>query len=146
EPAEEVPNLDVFGGETATTDPTGEGTGTDQVVDGPKPVEGDMTEQILLDLEKQIEQNKSDTGVGAAYIDPPDYSNAGRGLVYNCKGKHWACIDGPSFKICQQNNSALKGQGKSKECYPDSVYQSDNACTWVQRQKITGNSKTDFCL
>lgn len=123
-------------------------TGADQVMDGEKPAEsGDMTEQILKDLEKQIGADQAATTqpTSAAYINPPDYENVGRGLVYNCVGKHWACVDGPSFKICQQNNTALKNQNRSKECYPDSIYQSDSACGWVQKQKITGNAKTDFC-
>lgn len=123
-------------------------TGTDQVTDGEKPADsGDMTEQILKDLEKQIGSDQAATTqpTSAAYINPPDYENVGRGLVYNCIGKHWACVDGPSFKICQQNNTALKNQNRSKECYPDSIYQSDSACGWVQKQKITGNAKTDFC-
>ena len=28
-----------------------------------------------------------------AYVAPPAYDNLGRGLVYNCKGRHWACVD-----------------------------------------------------
>jgi len=122
--------------------------GTDQITDGATPPEsGDMTEQILKDLEKQIGADQAATTqpTSAAYINPPDYENVGRGLVYNCIGKHWACVDGPSFKICQQNNTALRDQNRSKECYPDSIYQSDSACSWVQKQKITGNAKTDFC-
>lgn len=122
--------------------------GTDQISDGATPPEsGDMTEQILKDLEKQIgaDQAANAQPTSAGYTNPPDYENVGRGLVYNCVGKHWACVDGPSFKICQQNNTALREQNRSKECYPDSIYQSDSACGWVQKQKITGNAKTDFC-
>jgi hypothetical protein len=118
--------------------------------------EGDMTEMILKDLEKQMDgptagttaatgSTTSEEPISTVYITPPNYENVGRGLVYNCLGKHWACIDGPSFKICQQNKAALESQGKRKECVPDSVYQTDSGCGWVQRQKITGNAKTDFC-
>jgi hypothetical protein len=145
-----VPTEDPFA-TTPTTVPEGEGTTTnpDQVSDGgDKPAEGgDMTEQILKDLEKQIGADQAATKEPEAtsYLAPPDYENVGRGLVYNCLGKHWACIDGPSFKVCQLNNTALKSQNRSKECVPDSVYQSDSACGWVQKQKITGNAKTDFC-
>jgi hypothetical protein len=146
-----VPAEDPFA-TTPTTVPEGEGSTTqnpDQMTDGgDKPAEGgDMTEQILKDLEKQIGADQAATKEPEAtsYIAPPDYENVGRGLAYNCVGKHWACIDGPSFKVCQQNNTALKSQNRAKECVPDSVYQSDSACGWVQRQKITGNAKTDFC-
>ncbi len=106
----------------------------------------DMTDQILRDLEKQIAEKKEDVPEsGAPYVAPPDYSDAGRGLVYNCLGKHWACVDGASFKLCRQNYSALKGQSKAKECYPDSVYDSEQGCAWVQKKRISSNAKTDFC-
>lgn len=135
------------GGEPPT--PGGEGTATDQVVDGTVPTsgEGDMTEKILEDLEKQLKENQPATAAPVVkdYVRPPSYEYTGRGLVYNCRGKHWACVDAGSYSLCQQNHSYLKDQKKAKECYPDSVYQTDRACGWMQRQKITGNTKTDFC-
>jgi len=126
--------------------PEGESSGGDQVSETPGGETSDMTEQILQDLEKQV-QSKQDTipGVSNEYVAPPEYEYVGRGLVYNCKGKHWACIDAPSFKVCQQNHNALKSQSRSKECVPDSVYETDSACVWVQKKKITSNTKTDFC-
>lgn len=151
-PPQEDPFATAPEGDAATQPPGMGATETgDQVSDGAgdKPTEGggDMTEQILKDLEKQIGADQAATKEpeSTSYVAPPDYENVGRGLAYNCVGKHWACIDGPSFKICQQNNTALKSQNRAKECYPDSVYQSESACGWVQKQKITGNAKTDFC-
>lgn len=125
----------------------GEGAVTDQVVDGVPGGEGDMTDKILEDLEKQLKANEEQNAVPVAkeYIRPPNYDYVGRGLVYNCLGKHWACIDAGSFQVCQQNHSYLKDKNKSKECYPDSVYQSNSACGWVQKSKITANTKTNFC-
>jgi hypothetical protein len=126
--------------------PEGETSSGDQVSETPQGDQNDMTEQILLDLEKQV-QSKQETipGISNEYTSPPEYEYVGRGLVYNCKGKHWACIDAPSFKTCQQNFNALKSQSRSKECVPDSVYETDSACVWVQKKKITTNTKTDFC-
>lgn len=106
----------------------------------------DMTEKILKDLEKQVQGNAEGTpAVAGPYVAPPDYENFGRGLVYNCKDKHWACVDGASYSICQQNYGALRADGKPKECYPDSVYQTDKSCVWMQNEKITSGTKTDFC-
>jgi hypothetical protein len=121
--------------------------GTDQVTDGqPVTDNPDMTEQILKDLEKQIQDKKDNVpATGAAYIEPPDYENFGRGLVYNCRGKHWACVDGASYRVCEQNYSSLKGANKPKECYPDSVFQTDKACIWMQKERITAGTKTVFC-
>lgn len=124
-----------------------EAPGTDQVTDGqPATDNPDMTEQILKDLEKQIQDKKDSVpATGAAYIEPPEYENFGRGLVYNCRGKHWACVDGASYRVCEQNYSSLKGTTKPKECYPDSVFQTDKACIWMQKERITAGTKTGFC-
>lgn len=121
--------------------------GTDQVTDGqPVTDNPDMTEQILKDLEKQIQDKKDNVpATGAAYIEPPEYENFGRGLVYNCRGKHWACVDGASYRVCEQNYSSLKGTTKPKECYPDSVFQTDKACIWMQKERITAGTRTVFC-
>jgi hypothetical protein len=126
--------------------PMGEEKVRDQVDTGIAPENVDMTEQILQDLEKQVKKKEGMIeGVSTQYISPPDYEYSGRGLVYNCLGKHWACVDAPSFRICQQNYNALKSQSRPKECYPDSVYSAEESCAWVQKKKITTNAKNDFC-
>lgn len=106
-----------------------------------------MTEKILEDLEKQLKDNqtKTDAPVVREYVRPPSYDYVGRGLVYNCRGKHWACVDAGSYSLCEQNHSFLKLNGKPKECYPDSVYNTDRACGWMQKQKISQSAKTEFC-
>lgn len=127
----------VVGGETET--PSLE-------ADGEPSETPDMTEKILKDLEKQVQGNNESTPASPGpYVAPPDYENFGRGLVYNCKDKHWACVDGASYSVCQQNYGALRADGKPKECYPDSVYQTEKSCVWMQKEKITAGTKTDFC-
>lgn len=130
--------------DTPSVIPGGEGTGSDQVVDSTTH-SPDMTESILKDLEGQLKKDQAVVVDPGKYVDPPPYDFVGRGLVYNCLGKHWACIDGGSYQKCQENYAYLKGQGKPKECWPDSVYQTNTGCSWVQKQKIEGNSVTDFC-
>ena len=145
-PADSTPSTEPAMGDMESPDvPTGDTNTAATPADGG----GDMTEMILKDLEKQMDGS---TGVATTtesistdYVSPPNYENIGRGIVYNCLGKHWACIDGPSFKICQQNQAARGFQGKKKECVADSVYQTDSACAWIQKQKITKNTGTEFC-
>jgi hypothetical protein len=108
----------------------------------------DMTDKILQDLEAQLkkdEQAQPAAVVIKEYVRPPSYEFTGRGLVYNCLGKHWACIDAGSYQLCRQNHGYLADKSKAKECYPDSVYENESGCSWVQKQKIVGNTKTDFC-
>jgi hypothetical protein len=79
------------------------------------------------------------------YIAPPDYEYKGRGLVYNCVGKHWACVDGPSYRSCEDNSSATKFLKKSAECYPFNVYQSQGGCEKTQNRMVSSGAKTKFC-
>lgn len=106
---------------------------------------GDMSDQILADLEKQLKEKEGVSNNVSNYLNPPDYDYLGRGLVYNCKGKHWACIDGPSYKTCESNFSYLKNKNKAKECFPVSVFQTDRACQYIQKKKVSSNSETSFC-
>lgn len=75
----------------------------------------------------------------------PNYENTGRGLVYNCIDKHWACIDKPSYVQCHKNNVWNKSQGKRIECATKAVYNEDADCTKVQLYYVSNNEDTSFC-
>lgn len=133
-----VDNGEESGGESASKDQV-----TDTVAGG---TTEDMTDKILKDLEDKVlsEQTKTAPGAGP-YVSPPSYDFPGRGLVYNCIGKHWACVDGGSYQACQNNFRSLFAQSLKKECYADSVYETQQGCEWVQKQKVSNSTKTDFC-
>lgn len=103
-----------------------------------------LTDQILQDLEKQAKSSQV-TETKKEYVSPPDYEYRGRGLVYNCAGKHWACIDAPSYKSCEDNNSSTKHLGKAIECYPFNVYDSVKGCENMQNRMVSSSAKTNFC-
>lgn len=104
---------------------------------------GDLTEKILQDLENQTKTKVSETP--AQYVAPPDYEYTGRGLVYNCKALHWACIDGPSYKTCEDNFNFQKSKSAKPECYPFNVYESTRGCANMQNRMVSAGSKTEFC-
>jgi hypothetical protein len=106
---------------------------------------GDLTDKILQDLEKQAVDKEKSTPKKREYVSPPDYEYAGRGLVYNCAGKHWACVDAPSYKTCEQNYDGNKALNKKIECYPFNVYDKTKSCTTSQLQMASSNAKTAFC-
>ena len=103
-----------------------------------------LTEQILKDLEGQATVTQP-RPVKTEYVAPPNYENIGRGLVYNCTGKHWACIDGPSYKTCEDNLSSTKFLKKKIECYPSNVYETQSGCEKMQNRVVSSSAKTDFC-
>lgn len=105
--------------------------------------EGDLTEKILQDLENQTKADATEKPT--EYVAPPDYEYQGRGLVYNCKAQHWACVDGPSYKTCEQNASYLKENSKTPECYPFNIYETGKGCTNMQNRMVSSGASTDFC-
>ncbi len=125
--------------ETATT------TSTD-TLDGKEAdtEESTMTDKILEDLEKQVKKDQPKE-VKKEYVGPPDYEYRGRGLVYNCSGKHWACVDGPSYKSCEDNFSSTTYKKKNIECYPFNIYDSQKGCAMMQNRVVSSNAKTGFC-
>jgi hypothetical protein len=103
-----------------------------------------ITDQILLDLEKQA-KDTTPVPVKKEYVSPPDYEYRGRGLVYNCLGKHWACVDAPSYKACEDNASSVKFLQRNTECYPFNVYETIRGCEDMQNRMVSSSAKTNFC-
>jgi hypothetical protein len=121
---------------TSSADTVGDGTETSG--------DGTITDKILEDLEQQV-KNEKPKEVIRDYVSPPDYEYRGRGLVYNCAGKHWACVDAPSYKLCENNFSAINYLKKKVECYPASIYETTKGCELMQNRNVSSNQKTDFC-
>tara|TARA_R110002072_G_scaffold534_3_gene3670 strand:+ start:40318 stop:41562 length:1245 start_codon:yes stop_codon:yes gene_type:complete len=79
------------------------------------------------------------------YVEPPNYTRYGRGLVYNCIEKHWACVDKFAYLQCRENLRWSKQNSKDPECVIKNVYMSDDDCSKVQAYYINTNEATDFC-
>jgi len=103
-----------------------------------------LTDQILQDLEKQA-KGTTKAEPKKEYVAPPDYEYRGRGLVYNCTGKHWACVDAPSYKTCEDNASSVRYLKKAVECHPFNVYETTKGCESMQNRMVSSSAKTTFC-
>jgi hypothetical protein len=79
------------------------------------------------------------------YTPAPQYDQLGRGLVYNCKDKYWACIDKPAYVACNKNMQWNKTKGNSAECVVQNVYASDEDCAKIQKYNVSTNVSTAFC-
>ena len=121
-------------------------TVSEDSIDGENPTAPDenLTDKILEDLEKQAKKGQV-KNAKPEYVSPPDYEYRGRGLVYNCVGKHWACVDGPGYKACEDNSAGNKYLKKKAECYPFNVYDSQKGCENMQNRVVSSSAKTDFC-
>lgn len=106
------------------------------------------TEEIAKDMEKVAEQVGPTSGEEikpAEKVDLPDYTVKGRGLVYNCTGKHWACIDRAGYLACREHMKWSEENKKSLECVVKNVYTSEDDCGVVQLHYVNTNEPTDFC-
>ncbi|MFN8369129.1 MAG: hypothetical protein U0T83_00730 [Bacteriovoracaceae bacterium] len=75
----------------------------------------------------------------------PNYEVLGRGLVYNCEGKHWACIDKEGFARCEMNKKWHESKASKPSCVPFEVYENEADCGKAQQSKVNEAIKTDFC-
>ncbi len=79
------------------------------------------------------------------YTASPTLETVGRGLVYNCKDKFWACVDKVTYVNCNKNMKWNKSHDKTPECAVDNVYSSDEDCGVVQKYNISISKPTPFC-
>jgi hypothetical protein len=78
-------------------------------------------------------------------VDPPVYVNTGRGLVYNCTGRHWACVERESYLQCRDHMLWSKQEEQSPSCVVKDVYATVEDCRVVQIHYINTTEPTDFC-
>lgn len=113
-------------------------TAKENPLDGLGEGAGTKSETTQSSMESKIAEQ-------AVYVDPPKYEILGRGLVYNCKGKHWACVDKANYQICHKNMKFNSENGKPSECVTQNVYANEEDCGTVQRYNVSTNVSTAFC-
>mgnify|MGYP005689501129 FL=1 len=172
---EEAPieNVNIAPKEEAPTSSLDTPTSNDVVVDS-KPVETGVDQkldQLVNNFESttetpstgQVEEvkvpslggadsEKQETSMASKIVDdvavetaPPPYDQLGRGLVYNCKDKYWACVDKPAYVTCNKNMKWNKSKGNSAECVVQAIYGSDDDCAKVQKYNVSTSQATTFC-
>jgi len=80
-----------------------------------------------------------------SYVEPPNYLRTGRGLVYNCREGHWACVDKFSYFTCFENQKWNEENVQSAECVTRDVYASGADCAAIQKFYVNKPEPTDFC-
>ncbi|MBP5295787.1 MAG: hypothetical protein J6Y94_00445, partial [Bacteriovoracaceae bacterium] len=77
--------------------------------------------------------------------EDPLYEISGRGLVYNCVGQHWACVDRDVYFQCQELKHWTEEHQKPLRCYPANVYISESDCVTVQVYNINKLIRPEQC-
>jgi hypothetical protein len=114
-----------------------------------KKIDNEIDKMIDADSVKKEDTLAADLNskivVEDPYIEPPNYENYGRGLVYSCKDKFWACVDKPAYIQCGKNMKYNKANSKSAECAIVNVYNTNEDCTLIQKYNVSKNIATEFC-
>ncbi|MBT7609309.1 MAG: hypothetical protein HN576_06110, partial [Bacteriovoracaceae bacterium] len=81
------------------------------------------------------------------YTDPPIFkdSDYGRGLVYNCLKKHWACVNKASYFKCRDHAKWSLAKKKVPKCVINSIHVDLKSCSTSQLIRINALEEADFC-
>jgi hypothetical protein len=81
------------------------------------------------------------------FIEAPKFkdSDYGRGLVYNCKKQHWACVSKQSYFKCRDHARWSLANSKSPKCVINSIHKSLKSCSVSQLISIEQLAVADFC-
>lgn len=107
----------------------------------------DVTKKLLENLEVKLREEKA-IQQSVDTIKPtsaPSYEAPGSGLVYNCSGGHWACIDLEEYQKCRDNYAWKKSESQKIECYPTAFLKTDFDCATLQQEKVNAVPDLNFC-
>ena len=128
------------------TEPVTEGPANANIEEIKVPSIGEETPK-KADEKVETTENKMTSKIVDELVEtpPPNYEQTGRGLVYNCKDKFWACVDKPAYIACNKNMKFNQQNGKAIECSTVAIYANDEDCTKIQKYNVSINQSTSFC-
>ncbi|EQC49524.1 hypothetical protein M899_3130 [Bacteriovorax sp. BSW11_IV] len=91
--------------------------------------EGSGLESKLSEITEELENKEKEI---LDFTPAPNYEEYGKGLVYNCKDKHWACVDRKPYLQCEMNYKWSKQNGKAPDCAIEKTYADFKSCRIVQ--------------
>lgn len=110
--------------------------------------ENKLSREVASNEDQVIEKEK-DNIINTPIPDkvmPPSYNRKGRGLVYSCSRKHWACVDRESYFQCQENQNWAKMASLGPDCVIAEVYTSLDDCIEIQKLKVSDGKNIEECL
>ncbi len=109
--------------------------------------DSNVIEEIKIPSQGKSSENTMTSKIVETLVEtpPPAYDQLGRGLVYNCKDKYWACVDRSAYLTCNKNFKYNESVGKSKECVVQAIYATDEDCAKIQKYNVSVSQSTDFC-
>jgi hypothetical protein len=105
----------------------------------------DITDNILAALEASLNKKTRNRDQKILKQKNPDFDKIGRGLVYSCSGKHWACVNAINYFRCENNFKYFKFNKMAPMCFPENVYASEEDCARAQQKLVDLSIPASFC-
>jgi hypothetical protein len=68
-------------------------------------------------------------------------------LIYDCKDRHFACVDEESYNGCRERREkALRALSKYLECAPLKKFDTQKKCRKVHYEQMHSVANKSFCL
>ncbi|MCB9094408.1 MAG: hypothetical protein H6621_04995 [Halobacteriovoraceae bacterium] len=99
-----------------------------------------LSEGDLIEIENDFSSEQDEDSIKSLTDLDVNYLAAGSNLVYNCSGRHWACVTKINYLKCKK----LAGFNP-KRCFPVNQFNTKRACQLQQIQNINNNASTSFC-
>lgn len=71
----------------------------------------------------------------------------GNNLIYDCSGQYWACVNDPSFELCQEKRNTVEKNNRITflPCAPIKKFSKREDCIKEQYRQQHHNKKLSFC-
>ena len=90
----------------------------------------------LGELVGEVKEESEEVQIKRTELSSPDYERVGQGLVYNCKGGHWACLNRINYFRCKQLQQWALENSQPPECVVSNVYLSVLDCQEWQEHNV----------
>lgn len=118
-------------------------------------IEG-VSMEVLRELESQLQAKEAtqhqqlldshkDLSLRGEKVPEVDFYRYGRGLVFNCRDQHWACVDQQAYSLCEKNMRISKFRKLPSLCLVKEVYATEKDCERAQYQYMDNDDAMREC-
>jgi hypothetical protein len=102
--------------------------------------------QNMDNLLGEIEEKKGNAPTKKHELTKPiNYEKLGPGLIYNCEGGHWACVDRDNYFNCRSAEQQVENSSAIPACAISDVYASVKDCQIMQIYNVNMAKLPDKC-
>ena len=108
---------------------------------------------VEIDLDTEQDEQERDVQYGVGTFDKMSddirisrFYRRGPYLIYDCKGKHFACVIEENFENCEERRKKAKVWNKNNlSCVPLKKFENRFNCEKTHREKLSQRSPEPLC-